>query len=75
MKHNMQDLQEDNRDLDQMVEQLRQGQENAAAAGKMLSDDEQGRLKAILAETEQRFREVELQNRRLQQELERKEGV
>ena len=58
-KQNLEDLQEDNRELDRMVEQLRLGQANGAHVGKMLSDEEQDRLKVILRETEERFRDVE----------------
>ena len=40
----------------------------------MLSDDENSRLQNILRETEQRFHEVEQENRQLKSELETKEG-
>lgn len=40
----------------------------------MLSDDEQDRLKVILRETEERFREVEAQNRQLRSELDQREN-
>jgi hypothetical protein len=35
-----------------------------------MSDEEQDRLRLILRETEERFREVEAQNRQLRSELE-----
>ena len=44
MKHNMEDLQEDNNELDTMVENLKMGQNNAAFEGKLHSDDEGSRL-------------------------------
>ena len=46
-----------------MVENLKLGQNSAAFKGKMLSDDENSRLQNILRETEQRFHEVEQENR------------
>lgn len=74
MKQNMEDLQEDNNELDRMVEQLKLGQNSAAFQGKLLSDDENSRLQTILRETEQRFHEVEQENRQLKSELETKDG-
>ena len=70
MKQNMEDLQQDNNELDRMVEQLKLGQNNQAFQGKLLSDDENQRLQNILRETEQRFHEVELENRQLKSDLE-----
>ena len=43
-KQNLEDLREDNRELQRMAEQLRQGQSNEAHLGKMLSEEEQERL-------------------------------
>lgn len=40
----------------------------------MLSDEEQDRLKVILRETEERFRDVEAQNRQLRSELDQREN-
>ena len=74
MTHNMQDLQEDNRELERVIEQLRQDGQNQAYAGKMISEGEQGRLQGLVRETEKRFREVEEENRRLRSELEKQDG-
>lgn len=57
-----------------MVEQLKLGQNNAALEGNLLSEQEQSRLQKILRETEQRFLEVEKENRQLRVDLEKKEG-
>lgn len=73
-KQNLEDLREDNRELQRMAEQLRQGQSNEAHLGKMLSEEEQERLKVILRETEERFRDVEAQNRQLRSELDQREN-
>lgn len=40
----------------------------------MLSEEEQERLKVILRETEERFRDVEAQNRQLRSELDQREN-
>ena len=71
MKLNIEDLREDNQELSNMLDQMKQGQFNQASAGKMISNAEESQLKNIVAETEQRFQDLEHENRRLRSEIEK----
>ena len=65
----MQDLQEDNLELEKVIEQLKDEGYNQGAAGKMMNDHESSNLKNILRETEERFSQVEEENRVLRNEV------
>ena len=71
MKLNIEDLREDNQELSHMLDQMKQGQYNQASAGKMISQSEESQLKDIVAETERRFQDLEQENRRLRNEIEK----
>ena len=71
MKLNIEDLREDNQELSNMLDQMKQGQYNEASAGKMISSAEESQLRDIVAETESRFQDLEQENRRLRTEIER----
>ena len=45
LKMNMDDLREDNQEISRMLDQMREGQYNQAAAGKMVSGTEEAQLK------------------------------
>ena len=65
-----QDLMEDNRELDRMLQDLRQNQHNQADVGRMMSHDQDTQLRKIIKETEVRFAQVERENKQLRNELE-----
>ena len=69
----MQDLQEDNLELERVIEQLKDENYNQGNAGKMMTDYESQNLKNILRETEQRFRDLEEENRRLRNDASKKD--
>lgn len=70
----IQDIQQDNSELERLIQQLRQGGHNEAYAGKMVSDADKDRLQQLVRETEQRFRDVEEENRQLRRDLDKKDG-
>jgi chromosome segregation ATPase len=74
LQHANHDLREDNQELDRMVQDLRLNQNNQADAGRMISQDQDVQLKRIIHETEQRFNQVEAENRRLRDELDKKDA-
>jgi len=71
MKLNIEDLRDDNQELSNMLDQMKQGQYNQASAGKMISNAEESQLRDIVAETESRFQDLEQENRRLRSEIDR----
>ena len=73
LKASSRDLCEDNRELERQLEEARNNDNNQAAAGKMISSDEEKRLKRMIEESKQRLMKVEQENKRLRNEIEKKE--
>lgn len=75
LQHANRDLREDNRELDRMLQDLRLNQNNQADVGRTMSQDQDAQLRRIIHETEQRFNQVEAENRKLRDELDKRDAV